>query len=67
LSLQAGLVRTESIEKFPDAKALIQAAAQRTPLHEPIEIGSIAGFLLSDTSKWITGQVIIADGGFSLA
>jgi Tropinone reductase 1 len=32
----------------------------------PEEIASIIAFLCSPASHWITGQTIIADGGWSL-
>jgi NAD(P)-dependent dehydrogenase (short-subunit alcohol dehydrogenase family) len=32
---------------------------------QPIDIASMANFLLSDKSRWITGQVIGIDGGLS--
>ena len=44
------------------------ASAKRHPLQrvgEPDDIASIAGFLLSADSSWITGQVIGVDGGMS--
>jgi len=31
---------------------------------EPREIGTVAAFLASDVSSFITGQPIIVDGGF---
>lgn len=33
---------------------------------EPEEIAALALFLLSDEASYITGQVIIQDGGYSL-
>jgi NAD(P)-dependent dehydrogenase (short-subunit alcohol dehydrogenase family) len=32
---------------------------------EPADIAGIAAFLVSDAAKWITGSIIIADGGFT--
>ncbi|MEI8135365.1 MAG: SDR family oxidoreductase [bacterium] len=66
-----GFVRTSSIEKFPNATELIQLASLQTPLEnriaEPDEIAPVAGFLLGDESRWITGQILVVDGGFSLS
>lgn len=44
------------------------AAAQRHPLQqvgEPADIAQLAAFLLSDASKFFTGQVLRPDGGLS--
>jgi len=57
--LAAGLLNTE--EK-------ITANAQRHPLKkigQPEDIASLACFLLSSQSAWITGQIISIDGGMS--
>jgi NAD(P)-dependent dehydrogenase (short-subunit alcohol dehydrogenase family) len=43
-----------------------QAAADRHPLKRvglPADIAAAVGFLLGDSSSWITGQVIAVDGG----
>ena len=42
---------------------------QATPLRrlgEPRDIGGIAVFLASDAAAFITGQCIVADGGFTI-
>jgi NAD(P)-dependent dehydrogenase (short-subunit alcohol dehydrogenase family) len=42
--------------------------AERHPLKrvgQPEDIANIAGFLLSDNSTWMTGQIIGVDGGMS--
>jgi NAD(P)-dependent dehydrogenase (short-subunit alcohol dehydrogenase family) len=44
------------------------ASAQRHPMKkigEPQDLANLASFLLSEKSKWITGQAIHADGGIS--
>ena len=48
---------------------LIDLAVQRTPLGrlgQPEDLARVVGFLASDAAEWITGQVIVADGGFSV-
>ncbi len=63
-----------SITDTPLAAALLstdekrEANAQRHPLKKigkPEDIASLAAFLLSERSSWITGQVLHADGGMS--
>jgi NAD(P)-dependent dehydrogenase (short-subunit alcohol dehydrogenase family) len=46
----------------------INATAEKHPLKkigEPSDIANITSFLLSDKSKWITGQILHVDGGMS--
>lgn len=63
-----------SVTDTPLAGALLnteekkEANAQRHPLKKigkPEDLASLAEFLLSEKSGWITGQVIHADGGMS--
>ena len=34
-------------------------------LGEPLDVANTAIFLLSDAAKWITGQNLIVDGGYT--
>jgi NAD(P)-dependent dehydrogenase (short-subunit alcohol dehydrogenase family) len=63
-----------SLTDTPLAKNLLsseekrQASADRHPLKRigtPREIADLAVHLMSDTSAWLTGQIIHADGGMS--
>ncbi|MFM2134888.1 MAG: hypothetical protein RL021_288, partial [Bacteroidota bacterium] len=64
-----------SLTDTPLAAALLsspekrEANAQRHPLKrigEATDIAEMAAFLLSDASRWITGQVLHVDGGLSV-
>jgi len=47
-------------------KAALEKVLTRTPLGrigKPEEIGSVAAFLASQDSSYITGQIIYVDGG----
>jgi NAD(P)-dependent dehydrogenase (short-subunit alcohol dehydrogenase family) len=61
-----GLVKTEFARAlWEDAEALGRRTA-RTPLRRigmPEEIGPIAAFLAAPAASFITGQIIVADGG----
>lgn len=63
-----GPVDTDSLRSFDTFSALERESALRPPgrLGQPDDIAPIAAFLLSPDARWIRGQIITADGGFSL-
>ena len=67
--VSAGLVQTDSVRKFPESDKYLEEVRLRTPqrrLGSPEDIADVVMFLVSPASRWICGQVIVADGGFSL-
>ncbi|WP_018607067.1 enoyl-ACP reductase FabI [Uliginosibacterium gangwonense] len=49
--------------------ALLGKAAARTPLNKTVDIddiGALAAYLVSDGARAINGQIILADGGYSM-
>jgi 3-oxoacyl-[acyl-carrier protein] reductase len=44
----------------------VAAAYPLKRLGQPEDISSVIAFLLSDDAAWITGQVIVVDGGVTL-
>ncbi|NJP31955.1 SDR family oxidoreductase [Micromonospora thermarum] len=55
---------------FPEGERLLDASAAITPLgrHGTIEdLAHLVLMLASDESRWMTGQVLLADGGLSLS
>jgi enoyl-[acyl-carrier protein] reductase III len=67
--LTAGLVDTDAIRAFPDRERRVAEATARTPfgrIATPADIAPVAAFLCGPDAAWITGQVIVADGGLGL-
>eukprot|EP00775_Hariotina_reticulata_P011951 gene11951-12094_t len=61
-----GSIETEVLASVVADKAALEKVLTRTPLGrigKPEEIGSVAAFLASQDSSYITGQIIYVDGG----
>ena len=68
-AIAPGLVRTEFARALWEDPQRAAERIQATPLRrlgEPRDIGGIAAFLASDAAAFVTGQVIVADGGVSI-
>ncbi len=68
-AVRAGLVRTDALDAIPGGQVLAREVAARTPagsIAEPAEVADVIMFLLGPASRWIVGQIITVDGGFSL-
>ena len=65
-AIAPGLVRTDFAKALVEDPERVKSAEQKTPLRrigEPIDIAGVAVFLSTPASAYITGQVIVADGG----
>ena len=62
------LTNTKMAEKFLSTSEKVEAAGHRHPLKkvgQPEDLANAVIFLLNDSSRWMTGQIIHIDGGMS--
>ncbi|WP_417565219.1 SDR family NAD(P)-dependent oxidoreductase [Marinobacter sp.] len=65
-SIAPGLIKTDFAKALWEDPVRVKRAEDRTPLRrigEPVDIAGLAVFLSTRASAYITGQVIVADGG----
>lgn len=68
-AIAPGLIRTEFARALWEDPRRAEERVSNTPLRrlgEPRDIGGIAVFLASDAAAFVTGQVIVADGGVTI-
>jgi len=64
-----GLIRTDFAKALHENPVLRAKVEGETPLRrigEPDDIGGIVAFLASPAARFITGQIIVADGGVTI-
>lgn len=65
-SIAPGLIKTDFAKALWQDPVRVKRAEEKTPLRrigEPVDIAGLAVFLSTPASAYITGQVIVADGG----
>lgn len=68
-AIQPGFIATEVMAGIERGGPVWRSYVEQTPLGDvgqPDDVAQVVRFLLSDESRWITGQTIAVDGGHSL-
>ncbi|HSZ08125.1 MAG TPA: SDR family oxidoreductase [Steroidobacteraceae bacterium] len=68
-AIAPGLVKTDFAKALWSNPAILQNVEQRAPLRrigQPVDIAGVAVFLASQAASFVTGQLIVADGGSTL-
>jgi enoyl-[acyl-carrier protein] reductase III len=69
-AVSGGWVDTDALKVFPNYDELVQQVIERTPMGRigtAEEIADVVVFLCTSRARWINGQVIVVDGGYSSA
>lgn len=64
-----GVVVTDLFKAIPDWESIAAASAERAPLRtvlDPEDVAAAVAFLLSRDARYITGQSLVVDAGFTL-
>jgi len=67
--VSAGVTDTVSLKAFPERQEILDFTIKRTPqtrVGTPQDIAPVIRFLCSEDAKWITGQIVTVDGGYSI-
>lgn len=68
-AVSGGVVETEALRHFPNREEMLSDGRARSPLQrpgQPEDIANVVALLCLPEAAWIRGQVVIADGGYSL-
>ncbi len=68
-AVSGGFIDTDALKIFPNYSEMMREVERRTPFGRvgtPEEVADVVVFLATDESRWITGQIIVVDGGYSL-
>ena len=66
-AIAPGFIKTEMTDRLPEeVKQRLLANIPMGSLGEPIDVAQAALFLASDAARYITGQVLVVDGGLAM-
>jgi enoyl-[acyl-carrier protein] reductase III len=69
-AVSGGFIDTDALKSFPNYTKMLHDVVLRTPfgrVGNPDEVADVVVFLCTDAARWITGQIIIVDGGYTLS
>jgi len=67
--VSAGVTDTVSLKAFPQRQEILDFTVKRTPqsrVGTAEDVAPVIRFLCSEDAKWITGQILTVDGGYSI-
>jgi enoyl-[acyl-carrier protein] reductase III len=67
-AVSGGVIETDALDYFPNQSDML-TAGKRAPagrLGQPDDLAAVVALLCRPEARWICGQTIIADGGYSL-
>ncbi|HFJ9613159.1 TPA: glucose 1-dehydrogenase [Stenotrophomonas maltophilia] len=68
-NVSPGIINTSINGRSSDVEKIFEPFIQQTPLKrvgQPEDVGDVVAWLCSDEARFITGQSIVVDGGFSI-
>jgi 3-oxoacyl-[acyl-carrier protein] reductase/7-alpha-hydroxysteroid dehydrogenase len=68
-TVSGGPIDTDSLRAMNSYEQMKDASIRLSParrMGQPEDIADVVGFLCTDGARWITGQTLVVDGGFSL-
>ena len=68
-AIAPGLIKTDFAKALWSNPAILKNVEERAPLRrigQPVDIAGVAVFLASRAASFVTGQLIVADGGSTL-
>ena len=67
--VSGGPIETDALKSFSTYEQMKDASVKYSPgrrMGQPDDLADVVAFLCSDQARWIIGQTLIVDGGFSL-
>lgn len=67
--VSGGFIDTDALKIFPNYDDMLREVVRRTPfgrIGTPDEVADVVVFLCSEQARWITGQIIVVDGGYTM-